>query len=238
MSRTTTEGGGPGDLAGLSTLVDPVRRRLYEYVIAQSTPVTREAAASTTGITRTLAAYHLDKLTGAGLIEAGYARPEGRGGPGAGRPAKHYTRADRELSVTVPARSYLLIGNLLAEAVAADKTGEVRAAAADAAHQAGRAAAAEDGLEPALRRCGYEPARTADGDVELRNCPFHQLSQAHTDLVCGLNLDLIEGLLEGVGEPVDRAELAPQTGRCCVVIHPTTNAEAPSASTGGTGSPA
>ncbi|MEO8827474.1 helix-turn-helix domain-containing protein [Lapillicoccus sp.] len=218
MKRTRQDG--LAALPQLSNLVDPVRRRLYDYVAARQAPVTREDAAEATHITRTLAAYHLDKLTDAGLIEAGYARPPGRrGGPGAGRPAKHYSRASRELAVTLPARSYLLMADLLAEAVEADQTGAVRAAATRHARETGRAAAGAD-LDTALHELGYEPAHTPDGDIELRNCPFHQLSQTHTDLVCNLNLDLIDGLLEGVGEPTERAELTPHEGRCCVVIHP------------------
>lgn len=213
-------------LPQLSNLVDQVRRALYEYVAAQPDPVTREGAAAATGITRTLAAYHLDKLTDAGLIEAGYARPAGRsGGPGSGRPAKHYMRAAQELEVSLPDRSYLLMADLLAGAVEADETGSVRAAATRHARQTGRAAAADadSDLETALRALGYEPAHTNEDDIELRNCPFHRLSQAHTDLVCSLNLDLIDGLLEGAGESVDRAELAPEEGRCCVLIHPRGN---------------
>lgn len=210
-------------LPQLSNLVDPVRRRLYDYVAAQPESVTREDAAAATGIARTLAAYHLDKLTDAGLIDAGYARPEGRrGGPGAGRPAKHYTRGHREMAVTLPARSYLLMADLLAGAVEAEGTGSVRTTAARRARETGRVAAAKAGgdLDAALGALGYEPTPTACGDIEMRNCPFHQLSQTHPDLVCSLNLDLINGLLEGSGEPIARAELTPHEGRCCVVIHP------------------
>jgi predicted ArsR family transcriptional regulator len=209
-------------LPQLSNLVDPVRRRLYDYVAAQQTPVTRESAAAAAGITRTLAAYHLDKLTEAGLIEAGYARSVGRrGGPGSGRPAKHYARADRDLAVTLPTRSYLLLTNLLATAVEADRTGSVRAAAARHAQHVGRTAAENAGADvnAALQALGYEPAHTPGGDLELRNCPFRQLAQTHTALVCALNLDLVQGLLKGAGEAGTRAVLAPREGRCCVVIH-------------------
>ncbi|MGH3263163.1 MAG: helix-turn-helix domain-containing protein, partial [Trebonia sp.] len=160
---------GSAALAALSSLVDPVRRRLYEYVTSRSEPVTREDAAAAAGIGRTLAAYHLDKLAEAGLVKAGYARPEGRGGPGAGRPAKHYVRADRELSVSMPPRSYLLMASVLAEAVAADTGGDVRKAAARAARQIGRGAAEGSDLETALRACGYDPVRAEDGDIVLRN---------------------------------------------------------------------
>ena len=50
------------DLAGLASLDDPVRRRLYEYVSDAGRPVSREEAAEAAGRTRTLGAYHLDKL--------------------------------------------------------------------------------------------------------------------------------------------------------------------------------
>lgn len=220
MGTTIADTGAADDLEALGSLTDSVRRSLYSYVVAQPEPVTREEAASAAGISRTLAAYHLDKLADSGLLDVGFARPDGRTGPGSGRPAKHYSRAARELSVTLPARSYALMGDVLATGLAADDTGSVRAAAARSAEEIGRAAGAASDLDTALRDAGYEPASTPGGDIELRNCPFHQLSSRHTELVCGLNLDLITGVLKGVGQPATRAELRPQQGRCCVVIHP------------------
>ncbi len=210
---------GPDALSGLSSLDDPVRRRLYEYVASRDDAVTRDDAAATAGISRTLAAYHLDKLADAGVLTTSYARPPGRGGPGAGRPAKRYTRTQQELAVSVPPRNYALLAELVTAAVAADGTGAVRAAVDAAARGAGRAAAVGSDVAGALREWGYEPASTADGDLELRNCPFHRLSREHTELVCGLNLQLVAGLLEAAGQPPQRAELSPRPGRCCVVVH-------------------
>jgi hypothetical protein len=37
-------------------------------------------------------------------------------------------------------------------------------------------------------------------------------------LVCAMNLCLIEGLLEGLGEPAGRAAMDPAPGRCCVAV--------------------
>jgi predicted ArsR family transcriptional regulator len=202
---------------GLGSLSDPVRRRLYEYVATRDEPVPREDAATAIGISRTLAAYHLDKLADVGLLDTSYARPAGRGGPGAGRPAKRYARAQQELSVSVPPRDYGLLAGVLAEAISADDSGTVREAMTTAARAAGRAAGGPD-LSVALRACGYEPATTADGDVELRNCPFHQVARQHTEVVCGLNLHLVQGLLEGSGQSPARAVLAPRPGHCCVKV--------------------
>ncbi len=82
-------------LAAVSGLGDQVRGRLYEFVSASAEPVGRDEAAAAAGIGRGLAAYHLDKLVGLGLLTASYQRPAGRGGRGAGRPAKVYSRSGR-----------------------------------------------------------------------------------------------------------------------------------------------
>jgi predicted ArsR family transcriptional regulator len=208
-------------LAGLASLDGPVRRRLYEYVSGQDRPVSREEAAAAAGIARTLAAYHLDKLTSAGLLVITYRRPEGRGGPGAGRPAKLYQQAGQELAVSVPPRAYDLLARLLAEAAESDVTGKVRSTLNEVAHNVGRQMGTQSGgdLVTALHGCGYQPHARPDGILELRNCPFHQLAQEHKDLVCGLNLCLIKGVITGSMQPRARAVPNPSPGRCCVVVH-------------------
>jgi predicted ArsR family transcriptional regulator len=214
----TNAGDGLDPLVGLSSLDDPVRRRLYGYVASCDEPVPRDDAAAAAGISRTLAAYHLDKLAEAGILSVSYARPAGRSGPGAGRPAKRYARTRNELSVSVPPRNYALLADLLVTALANDEAGTVRPAVAAAARRAGQASASEHGMVGALCECGYEPAFTADDRIELRNCPFDRLARQHTELVCWLNLQLIQGMIEGVGDSPQSAVLAPREGRCCVVV--------------------
>lgn len=208
-------------LGRIATLDDAMRRRLYVYVADQPEPVSRDQAAVAIGIGRTLAAYHLDKLAEAGLLSTRYQRPEGRRGPGAGRPAKLYTTADNELAISVPPRDYELLARLLVAAVDQDSAGNVRAAVDKAAHVAGstvgrNAASAVAGL----RRCGYQPHRRGDGTIELGNCPFHRIAQEHPELVCQLNLRLVKGVLAGAGDAPNRARLDPRPGRCCVTIRP------------------
>ena len=212
------------DLASLSSLDDPVRRRLYEVVARRTEPVCRDEAAAAAGIGRALAVYHLDKLVESGLLIATYARPAGRTGPGAGRPAKLYARSDREFAVTVPPREYELAARLLAQVVESDASGRSRAALLDAARALGaelggrfRTAGADD-LETMLARHGYEPQRDDAGTIRLRNCPFRQLAEQHRDIVCGMNLGLIEGLIAGLQVPEARPSLDPSTEHCCVVI--------------------
>jgi predicted ArsR family transcriptional regulator len=213
-------------LAALSGLDDPVRRRLYELVAGSDEPVGRDEAAAATGIGRALAAYHLDKLVGLGLLTASYQRPSGRGGPGAGRPAKVYTRSAREFAVTVPPREYELAARLLARAVESDRSGASRAALHDAAWQYGAglgrgdagSAAAAPAVAAVLRDHGFEPCQGEAGLIRLRNCPFHQLAAGHQEIVCGMNLALIEGVVAGLGATGMRPGLDPGPGRCCVVI--------------------
>ena len=216
--------GGP-DLASLSSLDDPVRRRLYEVVTRQAGPVSRDEAASAAGIGRALAVYHLDKLVESGLLTASYSRPPGRSGPGAGRPAKLYARSDREFAVTVPPREYELAARLLVQAVEADPSDRSRTALAGAARRLGtelgrafRPAEAGRDVEGVLAQQGYEPSRGGDGVIRLRNCPFHQLAEQHKDVVCGMNLALVEGLVAGLGAGGWHPALDPAPGRCCVAI--------------------
>lgn len=217
-------------LTALCGLDDPVRRRLYEFVAGQAEPVGRDEAAAATGIGRPLAAYHLDILTGLGLLVASFQRPPGRTGPGAGRPAKVYARSGAEFTVTLPPREYELAARLLAQAVEADEAGTSRAALHEAARQfgaglarrhqsgTGRPGGAWLALEVALREHGFEPQRGQDGVIWLHNCPFHQLAARHRGIVCGMNLALIEGLVAGLDATGLRPALAPRPGRCCVVI--------------------
>lgn len=213
----------PASVAALTSLDDPIRRRLYEFVVERDEPVSREAAAAAVGIGRTLAAYHLDKLADGGLLAVSYQRPAGRGGPGAGRPAKLYTRTAEEIVVSVPPRDYLLLARLLVSSIEQDAGGAVRSALGAAARETGRRAAidADGDMVAALRDCGYLPQSDAEGGITLRNCPFHSVAKDHLEVVCGLNLQLVEGVIDGSSVPGARAELSPRQGRCCVLVHGT-----------------
>ena len=204
-------------LARLAVLDEPVRRRLYDHVRGSPEPVSREDAAEAVGISRSLAAYHLDKLVEQNLLTTAYRRPEGRSGPGAGRPAKLYV-AQGEVSVSVPPRDYELAAGLLAEA--AETSDEARTALDAVATRAGRRLGEEQkgSLEEALAIRGYEPFEDEAGVIRLRNCPFHRLAEQHRDVVCGMNQSYLQGLLEGLDRSDVTASLEPEPGRCCVAI--------------------
>jgi predicted ArsR family transcriptional regulator len=103
--------------SAIGALADPVRRRLYEYVVASAEPVSREQAARGADVPLHSARFHLDRLVEEGLLVADQRRLTGRSGPGAGRPAKVYRRAPGAVAVSLPGREYDLVGRIMAAAV-------------------------------------------------------------------------------------------------------------------------
>jgi predicted ArsR family transcriptional regulator len=197
-------------LDAIGALREPVRRAVYEFAAGQARPVSRNEVAEALGIGRTLAAFHLDKLTEAGLLDTSYAPRVG--GPGAGRPAKLYRRGRAEHAVSVPPRDYRLLADVLASAV---EGAGVEPAVYAAARKRGEALAGKGDLRTRLEALGYEPVEAdEDGTIRLRNCPFHALAHGFPPLVCGLNLALLDGL---VGDGA-RVRLDPGPEGCCVVI--------------------
>lgn len=211
------------DVAAVAALDEPTRRRLYEYVVRRPGPVGRDEAAEALGLARQTAAFHLDRLADASLLDVVYERRSGRTGPGAGRPAKLYKRSTRQVAVSLPERHYELAGRLLAQALEeSEATGEpVRAVLHRKAHELGRQLAGrhQAGVFELLEAHGFEPRYDGDSIV-LGNCPFHALAREHTQTVCGMNLHLIRGVLEGLGEDGLCACPEPSPGHCCVRLRP------------------
>ncbi len=225
------------ELDAVGVLAEPLRRALYSHVVSQPDPVGREQAAQAVGLPLHTAKFHLDRLVDAGLLEVEFRRLSGRTGPGAGRPSKLYRRSARQVSVSLPERRYDVAGEVLAAAVDRSLRDAVPLAQAlrEVAHQVGsrigadsaaRARAAggsgekEDGLSrtaQVLGEYGYEPVLD-DDELCLANCPFERLAQEHTALVCGINRDLVEGVLDGAGTAGLTARLAPHEGWCCVRV--------------------
>jgi predicted ArsR family transcriptional regulator len=223
-------------ISGIAALDQPLRRDLYRLLSERDAWVTRDEASEALDVPRSVAAFHLDKLVEAGVAEVTFERTTGRTGPGAGRPAKLYRRGALEVSASVPERRYDLAGSLLAAAIAeAERTGapiaqSLSATARAAGRVIGEEAAAATGplrkredrrraVLEILSQHGYEPALGKRGEIALVNCPFHRLAEEHRSLVCGMNLDFLGGLLDGIG-PSGRldARLAPEPGYCCVRI--------------------
>ena len=221
-------------IAGVALLHDPVRRALFTYVGRASAPVGREQAAKATRTTRENAAFHLDRLAEAGLLEVSFRRLNRKSGPGAGRPAKLYQRSARALEVRIPERRYALAATLFADALATSGSDSLRRVATVARRvgvDIGRRARARPprgsdrvarvrAVMKVLDAVGYEPVDEPTGCLRLRNCPFPELAKEHRTLMCGTNLALIKGIMAGLGGDDLVAQLDPRAGSCCVTIRP------------------
>ena len=217
--------------SAIGSLADPLRRRLYAYVAGRDDGVGREEAAREVGVPTHTARFHLDKLVEAGLLAVDHRRLSGRTGPGAGRPAKVYRRADTDIAVSLPERGYELVGHVFAAAVERSLDGApLTEALAEEARAAGRrdgtahdcqsqgvASGELDRSAEVLTGRGFEPTRVGEGLV-LRNCPFDALAREHTALVCGVNRDYVGGVLDGLGCEHTSARLEPGPDRCCVRV--------------------
>ena len=221
-------------VASIAALDDDVRSALYAFARDADGPITREAAADAVGISRKLAAFHLDKLVAAGLLQA---RIEALGTRRVGRTPKVYEPAGTDIAVHVPPREPQVLAEILVGAVVTERADErVGQAVLRVAHERGVALGEGErsrlrpgrvGAERAmtlasavLEQHGFEPCRAA-GTVRLRNCPFHPLAASAPELVCGLNHAFLSGMLEGLhAQAAVDAVLVPREGACCVELRP------------------
>lgn len=232
--------GSSRELEVMAALREPKRRQLYEYVGRQAHAVGRDEAAEAVGISRALAAFHLDKLIELGLLTAEYRRLSGRSGPGAGRTSKLYRRSRKQLTVSLPPRDHELLARLLAASF--DLSGE-DSPAAEPAREYGRSLGRRARkrlrghpgparllacVESVLESLGFEPYRASPSEVRLRNCPFDPLSRRYTPLVCGVGQAVITGVTQGVGAAALRVGRHEQSDLCCGVVTLPSSSHVPS----------
>ena len=220
----------PRELEAMAALREPTRRRLYQFVERQADAVSRDEAAAEIGISRALAAFHLDKLVELGLLTAEYRRLSGRSGPGAGRTSKLYLRSRNQLSVSLPRRDHELLARLLGGVDRLERPGlpgsragpRIRESLGQRARRRLRGdpgpARLLECVEGVLERLGFEPYRASPSEVRLRNCPFDPLSRVYTPVVCGVAQSVITGVTEGVGATELRVGRQEQPDRCCGVV--------------------
>ncbi|MCG7526406.1 helix-turn-helix domain-containing protein [Streptomyces sp. OfavH-34-F] len=235
MTSDMTPPASPDDAAidSLSALGEGTRRQMFSFIRRAHRPVTRDEAAAEAGISRKLAAFHLDKLVDAGLLRARYGSPTGV--RKVGRQPKVYEPTDTPIRVSIPDRRHELLADLLIQAVVTEGADEtaVQAAMRTAGRRGeelgeeerARLPHGDPGAERGLPLCermldghGFEPTREGSDRLRLSNCPFHPLAQQAPDLVCGMNHAFLTGYLRGLQAPAVEAVLAPRPGECCVEI--------------------
>ena len=212
------------DVMAVALLAEPTRQRLYLYVRERGEPVGREEAARHAGIKPRLAAFHLDRMAEAGLLDVGYRRLSGRVGPGAGRPAKVYSVSLRSFSVEVPQTRYGLAASMMATALSAgdgkslqDVATAVGESLGGEIRQRARTKGARlEAVRHKLSQLGYEPRVQESGEWTMRNCIFAELSSSHRELVCPMNAAFVTGLVVGAHVQSLRVERRTAPPGCCI----------------------
>ncbi|TCC47985.1 transcriptional regulator [Kribbella capetownensis] len=206
---------------------------MFEFCRRAGRAISRDEAAAEVGISRKLAAFHLEKLVEAGLLRAHY--EQGGRLRKVGRAPKLYEPVETDVRLSIPPRQPDLLAEILLDGVlsqdddispmdsalnAAFRRGERIGEDERARSRPGRLSS-ERALtlaEATLSRVGFEPDRPRPDCVRLHSCPFHPLAQAQPDAVCGINHAFLTGMLNGLRATTVRAILDPAGGECCVEI--------------------
>lgn len=213
-----------------ATLVDPPpqfpaggRRMAVLSLLRQADqPLSVAEVAGAMGLHVNTARFHLDGLAEDGLAARTTEPRESRG-----RPKILYSS---EGPVPGP-RSYELLAEMLTGFVSSlDEAGPatVELGKAWGRHLVERAAPSEhvDPQEAVARltrlldAVGFrsEACATEEGiEVRLHHCPFREVAQKHTDIVCAIHLGLMQGGLDELGAPIAATALEPfATPQMCI----------------------
>ena len=200
-----------------SALGDPTRRAIYVAVRESAEPLTTAQVAEIFELHPNVARHHLDKLAGDGWLDVAHRRPGGKGGPGAGRPAKTYAASKREVSIHFSPRRYELLVELLMRLLSRVAPADIGRIAQEVGAEYGEELAREIG---APDEAGYTDAVQSvavamtglgfsmDPDIEghqllTSHCPFGEAATDHPDVVCSLDRGIVTGLVGSLASGCD-----------------------------------
>ena len=213
---------GPVDPARHRVLAGVSRVQVLEVLRAQTAPLAVVVVADRVGLHPNTVRLHLDQLVEAGLVAR---EPEPRDRPG--RPRLVYVATpstggpDGGDHEGAGRDGYRLLAEILASHL--EGTTSHGAAEATAAGRSwGRMVSAEptstpvsarqatDHLVQLLDELGFAPRTTGPTDpIELHRCPFRQVAEKHSPVVCGVHLGLMQGALDELASPVRATGLEP-----------------------------
>lgn len=216
-----------------AVLADPTRYAIYQFVLKSPQRVAVPEVARQFELHPNVARMHLGKLVEIGLVAA-HSEKTGKGG----RPGYVYEPSGNAVSLSVPAREFQLLADLLVQSLALMGDG-----AMEAIDQIGKTFGCRLGQE-ALLQMGREPKgleetlqtasaalerlgvaayviRGVDGSANLvlRTCGFQEVASAHPDHVCHLCKSMVEGIAQVCMEAqpgVDLAASMPKGSKECV----------------------
>lgn len=196
------------------------RRDVLRVVKAAPDPMGISAIADVLGVHPNTARFHLDTLVRDGLVE--HAEPE-LARPG--RPPLMF-RAIPQMDRGGP-RHYRLLAEILAAGLAAGRDPAAKAQAAgrawgkqlaksESTGKKTRAKESVDHLVGVLDELGFAPERRGARQIGLRHCPFLEVAEARSQVVCPIHLGLMQGVLESQAAPlaVDRLDAFVEPDLC------------------------
>jgi predicted ArsR family transcriptional regulator len=219
-----------GRLAG--ALGDPTRRGIYLSVRGSEVPLTAAHIAAQFGIHPNVARHHLDRLVAEGYLRLSD-RPPARPA-GAGRPPRTFEATDTDVGVSYPTRRLDLLAELLVRVAERLSPEEAERVAQEVGREYGMGLASAMGLaaghgfpealaEVARVMTGAGIEITADA-AQLRlvhgHCPFGRTDHTGpSDIVCRLDLGIVQGLMEAAGASADELVITSRRrhGRPCLV---------------------
>lgn len=213
------------------------RREVLRLLRASENPMSILAIADAVGVHPNTVRFHLDILVGDGQVEQ---VAPGRKGPG--RPPLMF-QAVRQMD-RGGTRHYRMLAEILAIALAAEWHSDDKALAAGRAWGLGMEAPPDgdtggeesiDHLVEMLDELGFAPERrTANGEpqIGLRHCPFLELAETRTAVVCPVHLGLMQGAMEAWGATVTVGQLESFVEPDLCVAHLTAARSAAKGSTG------
>jgi predicted ArsR family transcriptional regulator len=201
------------------TLADPAAARRRDAVLAQlraaDRPLSIGELAEGVGLHANTVRFHLAALVEEGRVERA---PDATGAPG--RPRLLYRARPGSASGL---RSYRLLAGMLTELVL--DLGGSGPAAVEAGRSWGRrlldgspapldAGAAVARMNALLDDIGFQPSVHGDPagpgtEIHLHHCPFREVAEVGTEVVCALHLGLMQGALREVQAPVTATSLQP-----------------------------
>lgn len=214
-----------------AVLADPTRYSIYQHVLTAAAPVNAAEVAERFDLHPNVARTHLAKLVDIGLLVA-TAEKTGKGG----RPGYVYAPSGNAVSLTVPARDFQLLADLLVQSLALlgeggreaiNQIGRTfgRRLGQEARHVKGRAEQEEvvRTCAEALHRLGVmtQVTHAEDGSVNLvmKTCGFREVAAVHPDHVCHLCKAMVEGISESCLEElpmVTQSGSVPRGDKECV----------------------
>ena len=192
-----------------SAFGDPTRREIYLFAHEHDRGVTASQVAEHFALHPNVARHHLDKLAAGGYLDVVVERGEHGG---AGRPSKHYRRANEEVTLDVPVGSDDVVLTLLGRALALLPPDQAQQMAEQVGIEYGRAMAqsmagdggqrsfraALDAVADALTAHGFAAHTERKGGalrIVSNHCPFGAAA-VDNPVICAVARGMVKGMLE------------------------------------------